>query len=536
MTSETVVNRPPAGEETPSSRRWGMLATLGMGVALIVVDITIVNVSIPRIITDLDLEAIDAGWINTSYALAFATLLITLGRAGDLWGRKRLFLTGMTVFGIASALAGRAGDLPQLLGARFAQGVGAAMILPATLSIVNATFRGRDRAIAFGVWGSLIGGMAALGPLVGGWLTTTYSWRWAFFVNLPLVLVTTLAAHRFVTESHDLERGAGFDLPGFFAVSLGVAGMVLALTEGARYGWWALTRELSLAGRVWPYPVSPVPLALLVGVGGLATFVRIEKRRKSQDLPVMFDFGLFAHPSFRHGNVIVTIVGLGEFGLVFVLPLYLQTVLGYTPFETGKALVAMAAGGFLGGPAAAGIARRFGARQVVSLGMGAEALGVLMAVSLLGVDSPGPGLLPGLFVYGLGVGLASAQLTSIILLDIPVAESGQASGMQSTFRQMGAALGVATMSTVYVTTLRTLTHAGLEPITRLAQDSHARIVTRMAESAGWYIGALRVWTPDYRPVVAAAETAIVGAARAAGLVAFGFFLLGFILSRRLPDV
>lgn len=534
MTTGTVTaDLPETVENAP--RRWGALATLGLGVALIVVDITVVNVSIPRILTDLDLEAIDAGWINTSYALAFATLLITLGRAGDLWGRRRLFLTGLTVFGTASIFAGRVDGLSGLLGARFAQGVGAAMILPATLSIVNATFRGRDRAIAFGVWGSLIGGMAALGPLLGGWLTTTYSWRWAFLINVPLVLVTGLAARRFVIESRDPEGGVGFDLPGFFTVTVGVAGMVLALTEGARYGWWALTRELSLAGRVWPYPVSPVPFALLVGVGGLAAFVRIERRRKSHDLPVMFDFGFFAYPSFRHGNVIVTIVGLGEFGLVFVLPLYLQTVLGYTAFETGKALVAMAAGGFLGGPAAAELARRYGARQVVSLGMGAEAIGVLMAVSLLGPGSPGPGLLPGLFVYGLGVGLASAQLTSIILLDIPVTGSGQASGMQSTFRQMGAALGVATMSTVYVTTLRRLTQVGLEPIARLAEDSHARIVTRMADSAGWYIGALRVWTPDYRPVVEAAETAIAGAARAAGLVAFGFFVLGFVLSRRLPE-
>lgn len=529
--------RPGRPKTAPPGRsRWAALAILGMGVALIVVDITIINVSIPRIIADLDLEALDAGWINTCYALAFATLLITFGRIGDLWGRKRLFLAGLVLFALTSLLAGNARGLGMLLAARFGQGAGAAMILPTTLSMVHAMFRGRDRGIAFGVWGSLIGGMAALGPLVGGWLTTTYSWRWAFYVNLPIAFLTLVAAVVVVSESRDPDPRGAFDLPGFLAISVGLGGLTLGLIEGARRGWFGLTRTLELGTWEWPLAVSPVPLALGVGVMGLAGFVAIERRRQGRGRPVLFDLTLFRLRSFRVGNMIATIVGLGEFGLVFVLPLYLQTVLGYSAFRTGLTLVAMAMGGFLGGAAAAASTHTIGPRQVITLGMGLEAAGVLAAISLLTPIAGGVLLLPGLFVYGMGVGLAGAQLTSVILADVPIDRSGQASGMQSTFRQVGAALGVAILGSVYVTSLRRLTEAGLDTITGLAPDSHVAIVTRMSDSAGWYIGALRGWTPDFRPVVEAAGAAITGAARGAASVAFGFILLGLLLSRRLPDV
>ncbi|HEX9978197.1 MAG TPA: MFS transporter, partial [Acidimicrobiia bacterium] len=205
----------------PGARRWLGLAVLGLGVAMIVIDITIVNVALPTVISRLDLEVADAQWVNTIYALSFASLLITLGRVGDIWGRRRLFLAGIGWFIVASLFAGRADSLAALVAARGLQGVGAAMILPATLSTVNAGFRGRDRAVAFGIWGSIIGGMAAIGPLAGGWLTTTFTWRWAFYANLPVGLLTLVGGFLLVDESRE-DRAAGgsrFDPPGFAAIT-----------------------------------------------------------------------------------------------------------------------------------------------------------------------------------------------------------------------------------------------------------------------------------------------------------------------------
>ena len=533
MKPETVID--PV--EVPSgSRRWWGLGILGLGVAMIVIDITIVNVSLPRILTDLDLELADAEWVNTTYSLVFATLLITLGRVGDIWGRKRLFLIGLAVFTVASLFAGRTQDLTELVAARATQGVGAAMILPATLSIVNVSFRGRDRAIAFGIWGSIIGGMAAVGPLLGGWLTTTFSWRWAFYVNIPLGLAALVAGYLLVAESRD-EHADGFDIPGFLVVTVGLFGLVLALIEGTRYGWWTLKRDLVLGSWIAPQGGhSPVPVALVVGLVGLVTFLAVERRRRALGRPVLFDFSLFRIGSFRNGNALVTIVGLGEFGLVFVLPLFLQTVLRYSAFETGVLFVAMAAGGFLGGPAAAALAIRYGPRQVVSLGMALEAIGVLGVVSLLSPEMNGSALAPFLFIYGVGVGLASAQLTSVILAEVPMDESGQASGMQSTFRQVGAALGVALLGSVYIASLGSGADAGLAEIRGLTDLQRETIVQTTVDSAGFYVEALRFWTPDFAPVAAAVAVAITEAARRAAQLAIVFLLVGLVLSRTLPDL
>lgn len=521
-----------------SARRWLGLAVLGMGVAMVVIDITIVNVSLPNVIANLDLEIADAEWVNTAYSLVFATLLITLGRLGDIWGRKRLFLTGLAAFAAASLLAGRSSDLSGLVAARAFQGVGAAMILPATLSIVNVSFRGRSRAIAFGIWGSIIGGMAAIGPLLGGWLTTEFSWRWIFYINVPLGLATFVAAIILVRDSRDTGNlRDGFDLPGFAVVTIGLFGLVLALIEGSRYGWWVLKRELEVGSWVAEVGgVSPVPIALAVGLAGLGAFVALERRRRANGRTVLFDFTLFRLRGFRNGNLLVTIVGLGEFGLVFVLPLFLQTVLRYSPFETGVLFVAMAVGGFIGGPIAATMAIRFGPRQVVSLGMALEAVGVVGVVRLLTADMAGSELWPFLFVYGVGVGLASAQLTSVVLAEVPAAESGQASGMQSTFRQVGAALGIALLGSVYVGALSTGVESELAAIEGLTAGQRERILSSTVDSAGFYVEALRLWTPDFAPVAAGVADAITEAARRAASLALVFIVAGFVLSRRIPDL
>ncbi len=531
-------------------KQWLGLAMLSLGVALIIMDATIVNVAIPSIIRDLDIELVDAEWITTIYSLVFAALLITLGRIGDLYGRKHLFHAGLIIFMLASLVAGRAPSGPALVGARALQGVGAAMILPSTLSIVNATFRGRNRAIAFGVWGSVIGGMAAIGPLVGGWLTTDFSWRWAFYINIPIGIAVLIGSFPWVQESRDDSTSRGFDPSGIATISVGLLGLVFALIEGSRYGWWTPTDTFAIGSWTWPVEsLSPVVPAAAIALAGISSFAMIERRRAAAGKPVLFKLQLFRLASFRNGNVTAAILSLGELGLIFILPLFLQAVLGYTALRTGVLFAALAAGAFVGGPSAAALANRFGPRRVVTTGMGIEAGSIAVLALLLRPDVGGWTLAPVLFVYGIGVGLATAQLTSVILGEVPPADSGQASGMQSTFRQVGSALGIALIGTILAVNLGSVTEQELADVSFLPDVARAGIADAVSASAGQLLPVLREGNlppmgdmpalqldpPMLDPIVEAIETAFAAAATRAALFAALFVLFGFAMSFRIPQ-
>ncbi|MEO8470373.1 MAG: MFS transporter [Chloroflexota bacterium] len=515
--------------------RWIGLAMLSVGVAMIIVDATIVNVAVPAIVKELSLDGTTAEWINTTYALVFAALLITLGRIGDVSGRRLLYLLGLVIFMGSSVLAGLAPNGELLIAARLLQGVGGAMILPATQSILNTNFQGRDRAIAFGIWGSVIGGMAAVGPLLGGWLTTEFSWRWAFLINVPIGLIAIAGTLRYIRESRDPEATRGFDLAGFILVTVGLGGIVFSLVEGRSYGWLTPAREFAVGPVAWgaDAPISIIAATLAVAVVALAAFVVVETRRKRRGSFYLFDFDLWRVPTFRYGNLAGTIVSLGEFGLLFVLPLFLQGVLGLTAFETGLVFLSLAVGAFFAAPAAAGIARRYGPRRVVTLGMALEAIGILWTTMLISVDLNALLLGPPLFVYGIGVGFATAQLTSVVLADIPPRESGLASGTNSTMRQVGSALGIAILGTILFANLLSETKANLTTVPGLPAQAQAAIAEAIDASAGQALSGFRA-DPANAAVVRPIEDAFVKAARAAGLGAFAFVILGLLLSLLLP--
>jgi EmrB/QacA subfamily drug resistance transporter len=517
-------------------RRWLGLVVLSLGVAMIMVDATIVNVAVPTIIKDLGLTTTDAEWINSIYSLVIAALLISLGRAGDIYGRRRLFLLGTVLFAAASVLAAQAGNGVELIAGRAAQGIGAAMVLPATLSTVNATFVGRQRAIAFGIWGSMIGGMAAVGPVLGGWLTTDFSWRWAFGINVPIAALLIAGAYWFVRETTDPHAGRGGDPIGAVTSALGLAAVVFALIEGQRYGWLHPAETFSVAGVRWPVDtISPVPVAFALGLVLLALFVATERARQVAGRPVLMDLSLFGIPSFRNGVLAAAIVSLGQFGLLFALTLFMQNALGFSALHTGLTLLALAAGSFAAGPAAAGLSHRFGARAVVQAGLLLEVIGIAGVGLALGPAISAWQLVAPLAVYGVGVGLAIAQLTSVILADVPVAQSGVASGTQSTFRQVGSALGIAVLGTVLVAGL------GHDTSKRLAAAGVSQpgpLVAAVKSSAGTSIAGMRARPGDQR-ATRAVEAAITDATRRVSYTAAGFVLLGLItttrLSRRRPE-
>lgn len=459
-------------------RPWGALIVLAASVGLIVLDGTIVNVALPSMIDDLGLDSASTAWVGTVYALVFSALLITAGRLADLVGRRIVLIVGLIVFAAASLLAANAGDATAILTARAIQGVGGAFVLPCTLSTVNATYVGPQRARAFGIWGAVISGAAAIGPLLGGWLTTSFSWEWVFLVNAPLVVVLVTAVLILVPETKAGRAGAGWDFPGLVLSAFALALLVLGLVQGQDWGWTAPEGEVA----DWPFP--PAPAAIGVGIALLVAFWFWEKRRIRAGLAVMLDVTLFSLPTFRLGNIAATVVAMGEFGLVFVLPLYLQGILGLDPMGSGWVLAAMAIGAFIAGAVAHRLAHRIGAARTATLGLALEAVSIGAFALLLSPSTPAPVIALFLGGYGMGLGLASAQLTSVVMSDVPKERSGQASAAQSTVRQVGTALGIALTSTVFASLLSRGITGALSAAPGVGADAAGGIEEGIIESLG----------------------------------------------------
>ncbi|ORB59652.1 MFS transporter [Mycobacteroides saopaulense] len=471
-----------------NARKWLGLAAIALGVALIVVDTTIVNVIIPSIVRDLGVTSAQAQWVQESYAIVFAALLLLVGRASDILGARRAFLTGVIIFGATSLLAGMATTGGWLILARFLQGSGAALILPTSLALLNAQFTGKARGQAFAVWGSTIGAATALGPLLGGWLSEHASWRWAFGINIPLVVVICLGALALVPRSP--RTRAPVDAAGAFFSILGLGLLAFGLIDGRTYGWIHAAEPFELFGIRWTLGLSPVFIALVLAALALIGFVirQVALTRQvdpTQPTKALMDVRLFSIDSFRNGNIATLIIGMGEFGIVAVLPLWLQFALGYSAVEAGLALVPVALGSFVASGASFGMTSRISALGLVRIGLALEAAGLAVLGTIARPDSTWWAISAALFVYGIGIGFATAQVTNVVLADIPERSSGQGSGMQSVFRQLRSALGIAVLTTAFFSAIsarltHTLTASGLPPD---QSDSLARAVVRSAGAA-----------------------------------------------------
>jgi EmrB/QacA subfamily drug resistance transporter len=437
-------------------RRWLGLLILSLSLTLVIMDATIVNVTIPSIVKDFDATFREVEWVNTIYSLVYASTLILWGKIGDQYGRRLLFVLGVILFGLGSALVGASSSVGMMVAMRALQGIGAAMLSPSTLSIVTTTFKGKERGIAFGIWGATAGVAAALGPLVGGYLTDHTSWRWAFYINIPIAIAAGIGSFWAIGESRDEHSRRYFDFPGLLLGGFGLAALVFGIIEGQDYGWWKPDAQFSLFGWDWPSKdLSFVPVSILLGLMLLVVFTIYERRLERRGLEPLFEFGLIRFTSYRYGMLTGLIVNLGEIGVLFAASLYLQGTKGLSAFDTGVALLPLAVMAFFGAPAAGAFSNKIGPKWIVTAGMVIEviALGILSAVITPDVSVTTVALLLG--VYGLGLGLAIAQLTSLVLFDIPGPKAGIASGGNSTIRQVGAALGIAIIGTVLTSVIKT---------------------------------------------------------------------------------
>ena len=513
---------------TTERNRWIGLIFISLAVSIIIVDGTIVNVALPSIIDDLSISSTEVQWVQESYTLVFAALLLVFGTLGDRWGRRRLLIIGIVIFAASSVAAAFADSGTTLILARTVQGLGGAMILPATLSTLNATFTGKERGIAFAVWGSTIGGMAAVGPLLGGWLTTYFSWRWAFGINIPLGIIIIIGLMLYVRATR-ADGHVGIDGVGAVLSVLMSATLVFGLIEGRTFGWWLAEPGVAFGDWQWPFELSPIPIAFAITLTTASLFIWWGVRRERAGQSTMLNFSLFRIPSFRNGNLAALIVSMGEFGILLSLALWIQNVLRYDALQTGFLLLAIAVGSFAASGIAGGFRDRLQPILMVRLGIAAEIVGLVILALSIGVGTPWWAIAGALLIYGLGVGLATAQLTNVVLQDVPRQASGQASGTQSTARQIGSALGIAVLGTVLFTSLGASLDARLTDL-GVPSDTRSQIVATVVNSSGGAIPAIEAQSPD---AADAAREAFSEATRLSAFTAAGFLVVGLIASLRL---
>jgi EmrB/QacA subfamily drug resistance transporter len=524
--------------------RWIGLVFISMGISLVIIDGTIVNTIFPTVIEALNLTSTQVQWVQESYVLVFASLLLVWGSLADRFGRKRVLVIGIAIFVLSSVWAGYSTDATTMIAARVLQGVGGSMVLPTTLSLVNANFQGKERGIAFAVWGATIGGMVALGPVLGGWFATSFGedgWRLAFNINAPIGLIVIAGLLYWVAESKQAQREGGLDIVGAFISVVMFLTLVFGLIEGRVYGWWEQTStRFQLGDFVWPADsISVIPVSLGISLIAFVVFYFWERARDKAHKNVLLDLSLFHISSFRNGSIAALIISMGEFGVLFAIPLWLQNVLGMSPIDSGLVLLWLAGGSFFASGLAGGLSGKLPAALVVRIGVLLEVLAVAGIALFADVETGWVSIAPSLFVYGLGIGLATAQLTGVIMVDVPFEKSGQGSGTQSTARQVGSALGIAVLGTMLFTGTQLSIESKLADL-NVKEDQATQISQIVVDSAGSAIPALKdglvaqhVPESVADAIVDAAGAGFTEGTKSAAWAAGAFLGLGFLSTFRL---
>ena len=409
-----------------AQRKWWTLAAVAFGLFMIMLDNTVVNVALPSIQRELGADLSSLQWIVTGYALTFAALMLIGGKLADAYGRRLIFVVGIVVFTLASLACGLAGSEEQLIAWRVVQGAGAALMNPATLSIIAATFPPRQRGTAIGIWAGVSALALAIGPLVGGLLTEHVGWEWIFYVNIPVGLLAIAASYLFIEETRD-ETHVRLDLPGLATSALGLFALTYALIEANTYGWGS-TRIVG---------------SFLVAAVALAAFLVLERRQRAP----MLDLTLFRSGTYTGANLVVLLVALAMFGVFFFVSLYMQNVLGYSAVQAGAAFLPMTILIILLAPVAGKTSDRVGSRWLMTTGMTLLAV-QLVYFSQLGPDETFWALLPGMLIGGAGMSLTMTPSAAAATRAVPVAKAGVGSAVLNAFRQVGGAVGLALIGAI----------------------------------------------------------------------------------------
>lgn len=431
-----------------SAKKWWGFSFLALGLLVVALDLSITDVAVPSIVKDLGISAADATLVVTVYMVVAASMMVTMGRVADLIGPRKAFLIGTVLFAVGSLITGLAGDLGVLLLGRAIQGLVVAIVIPASLSLLNHNFPGgRSRVLAFSLWTAVIGSAMALGPLIGGFLSAEFSWRWAFLINLPIVIVAAIGTRITISIVPADSKENGFDVVGSIFLVLGVASFTFGLQEATNLGWWTSESDTILGGTVpWNLAISATPILVGLGVFLLVVFVAIERSRARRGLGVVLEFQLFHVRNFTPGVLAAAFMTAGAFGLLLVIPWYAQYILDADPLGAGLMLAPLGLGMAIGGPIISRTTSPL--RRTVVLMLLVQPVATTALVPFIGVDSQGWWLAPLLMIDGFAWGAAFSILVSMLLQDVPKPLSGVAGGTQTAARLLFGAIGGAILTSV----------------------------------------------------------------------------------------
>jgi EmrB/QacA subfamily drug resistance transporter len=486
-------------------RKWWTLVLSSLATFMLLLDITVVNVALPDIQRDLDASLSSLQWVVDAYSLMLAACLLTAGSLGDRLGRRRVFSLGLGIFTFASFLCGIAGDPTLLNLARGLQGVGGAAMFATSLALIGQEFHGRDRATAFGVWGATVGGAVAVGPLVGGLITEHLGWEWIFFVNIPIGIVAVALTELRLANvaAQDPQR---IDLPGLATFSGGLFLLIFGLIRGNPEGWGSTTIVASLAGAV----------ALLL------VFLVIEARSSHP----MLELSLFRKPAFNGVSAVAFALSAGMFAMFLYLTIYMQGVLDFSPLETGLRFLPLTVLSFVVAPISGRLSHRVPIRILVGVGLGMVGLGLLLMHGL-DAESDISALLPGFLIAGIGIGLTNPSIGQVAIAVVPPAKAGMGSGINTTFRQVGIATGVASLGAIFQSRVDS-------KLASLLPDAPAGL-SEAVSSGGSRAAATAAPAGQRTEVVHAAKIAFVSGFNdilmIGAIVAFAGAALGFVLIR-----
>jgi EmrB/QacA subfamily drug resistance transporter len=421
------------------NRKWWTLAAVAFGLFMIMLDNTIVNVALPSIQKGLGLQISELEWVVTGYALTFGALMLTGGKLADLFGRRLMFVVGLAIFTASSLACGLADSATLLIAARVVQGIGAAMMNPATLSIITVTFPPRQRGTAIGIWAGVSALALAIGPLVGGIIVQQINWNWIFFINVPVGLIGIAAAFAFIDESRDTSHEQRPDVPGLVSSSVGLFALTYALIEANNYGW--------TSGRIL--------VAFAVAAVALTAFVLLEMHQR---LP-MLELSLFRNVTFAGANGVMLLVGLAMFGVFFYVSLYVQQVLGYSPTQAGASFLPWTLLIIVLAPQAGRLTDRIGPKPLVTTGMVVLA-GSLALFARMGEHETFWGLLPAMLLGGIGMSCAMAPVTAAAMGSVRRDKAGVGSAVLNSMRQVGGSLGIALMGAIVAASVSTASPEG----------------------------------------------------------------------------
>jgi EmrB/QacA subfamily drug resistance transporter len=484
-------------------RKWWTLIAVCTGTFMLLLDVTIVNVALPDIQRSLNADFSDLQWVIDAYSLLLAALLLTTGSIADLFGRRRMFVIGLIIF-TGSSLGSGLAQSPLMLNLfRGAQGVGGAAMFSTSLALLGSAFQGRERGTAFGIWGAVTGLATAIGPVVGGALTSGLSWRWIFLVNVPIGIIAIVLTQMQVQESQQ-EGQHHIDPIGVITFSGALGALVLAFIKADSKGWG-----------------STYILVLLAGAAvGLVLFVIAELIQRDR---AMFDLRLFRKPTFVGGSIAAFALSGGLFALFLYLTLYLQDILGYTALQTGLRFLVISGGIMISSTLAGRLTAQVPIRFLIAPGLALVGL-ALMLMRGLDAGTHWEHMIPGFIVAGVGVGMINPPLASTAIGVVEPARAGMASGINSTFRQVGVATGIAGLGTLFTHTVTTHIESLLRGVQGLSPHATAAIATGVSQGGGARAAALG-------SLPAAAQTQVVHSIHTAFTTGLNeIFLVGAILS------